>query len=68
MEQADFIDALRLFRNATFHYQKEPIPEKALKFLETTDSEKWIQDLHIAFRQFFEQQLPILETIEKLKA
>ncbi|EKF9639412.1 hypothetical protein RAL73_003520 [Vibrio cholerae] len=68
LEQADFIDALRLFRNATFHYQKEPIPEKALKFLETTDSEKWIQDLHIAFRQFFEQQLPILETTEKLKA
>ncbi|WP_206742338.1 hypothetical protein [Vibrio parahaemolyticus] len=68
MEQYDFVDALRLFRNATFHYQKAPIPEKAMKFLETENSENWIQDLHVAFRQYFEKQLPIRETMEKLKA
>ncbi|WP_434633137.1 hypothetical protein [Vibrio sp. SCSIO 43086] len=68
LEQYDFVDALRLFRNATFHYQKAPIPEKAMKFLETENSENWIQDLHVAFRQYFEKQLPIRETMEKLKA
>ncbi|HGF4942381.1 TPA: hypothetical protein ACF4E7_004721 [Vibrio parahaemolyticus] len=68
LEQYDFVDALRLFRNATFHYQKAPIPEKAMKFLETENSENWIQDLLVAFRQYFEKQLPIRETMEKLKA
>ncbi|EOW3978454.1 hypothetical protein [Vibrio parahaemolyticus] len=68
LKQCDFVDALRLFRNATFHYQKAPIPEKAMKFLEAENSENWIQDLHIAFRQYFEQQLPIKDTMEKLKA
>ena len=68
LEQHDFVDALRLFRNATFHYQKAPIPEKAMKFLETENSENWIQDLHVGFRRYFEQQLPIKETMEKLKA
>ncbi|MBL0493031.1 hypothetical protein [Aeromonas veronii] len=68
LERTDFIDALRLFRNATFHYQKEPIPEKLLKFLEAKNSESWIQDLHISFRVFFEHKLPIQGTIEKLNA
>ncbi|WP_425628275.1 hypothetical protein [Vibrio neptunius] len=67
LEQVDFVDALRLFRNATFHYQKTPIPEKARKFLETDGSEHWIQNIHMAFRQYFEKQLPIKETIEKMK-
>ncbi|MDN4709644.1 hypothetical protein QYZ44_07290 [Vibrio parahaemolyticus] len=68
LAQDDFVDALRLFRNATFHYQKAPISEKTLKFLEAENSENWINDLHIAFREYFEQHLPIQETIEKFKA
>ena len=68
LEQHDFVDALRLFRNATFHYQKAPIPEKAMKFLEADNSEYWIQELHSAFRQYFEKQLPIQETMAELKA
>lgn len=68
LKQCDFVDALRLFRNATFHYQKAPITEKAMKFLEAENSENWIKDLHVAFRRYFEQELPIKETMEKLKA
>ena len=68
LEAEDFVDALRLFRNAIVHYQKAPIPEKAMKFLETDNSEYWIQELHSAFRQYFEKQLPIQETMAKLKA
>lgn len=64
----DFVGALRLFRNATFHYQKNPIPEKAMKFLELPESEHWIRKLHNAFKIFFETELPIKETLEKLNA
>lgn len=68
LSQEDFVDALRLFRNATFHYQKSPIPEKAMKFLELPESEHWIRALHQAFKNFFEAELPIKETMEKLNA
>lgn len=68
LAQDDFIDALRLFRNATFHYQKKPISEKALKFLELEESEIWIRELHIAFKLFFEKELPIKEMLEKINA
>lgn len=61
----NFVDALRLFRNATFHYQKCSIPEKAMKFLELPESEHWIRELHKAFKMFFEAELPIKETLVK---
>jgi hypothetical protein len=68
LSQEEFVDALRLFRNSTFHYQKNPIPEKALKFLELSESESWIKALHLAFKQFFEAELPIKEIMDKLNA
>lgn len=50
-------DRLRLFRNATFHYQKEPISPKLLQFLGTPEeaTEKWINELYEAFGTFFKQ-------------
>lgn len=66
LAQENFVDALRLFRNATFHYQKSPIPEKAMKFLELPESEHWVRELHKAFKTFFEAELPIKETLDKL--
>tara|TARA_R110000764_G_C11017266_1_gene383843 strand:+ start:92 stop:529 length:438 start_codon:yes stop_codon:yes gene_type:complete len=68
LAQDDYVDALRLFRNAIFHYQKQPIPEKAMKFLELKESELWIHKLHRSFGSFFEKELPIGETINQLKA
>ncbi len=68
LSQEEFVDALRLFRNSTFHYQKNPIPEKALKFLELPESESWIKALHLAFKKFFEAELPIKEMMDKLNA
>ncbi|MBN2249413.1 MAG: hypothetical protein JW682_03625 [Campylobacterales bacterium] len=68
LAQDDFVDALRLFRNAIFHYQKKPISEKALKFLELEESETWIRELHIAFKLFFEKELPMNEMLEKINA
>ena len=62
----EFVNALRLFRNATFHYQKQATPEKALKFLELKESEHWIRELHLAFKLYFEETLPIKEWYDKL--
>lgn len=68
LSREDFVDALRLFRNSTFHFQKDPIPEKAMKFLELPESENWIRALHLAFKKFFEAELPIKEMMDKLNA
>lgn len=48
-------DKLRLFRNATFHYQKEPISPKLLQFLgnEEEGTEKWINELYAEFGRYF---------------
>lgn len=64
LARKDFVDALRLFRNATFHYQKHAISEKALQFLELKESEIWIRKLHLAFKKYFEKILPIKEMMK----
>ena len=66
LDKTEFVDALRLFRNAIFHYQKVPIPEKALKLLELKESEEWIGQLHLSFKKFFEEQLPLKEILSQL--
>jgi len=67
LNNEEFVDALRLFRNSTFHYQKKLVPEKILKFLELHESEKWIKDLHHSFETFFEETLHIGEIINNFK-
>lgn len=48
-------EKLRLFRNATFHYQKEPISPKLVQFLGTEEeaTEKWINALYTEFGRYF---------------
>lgn len=67
LSEKEFVGALRLFRNSTFHYQKEPVPKKALKFLNMHESEIWIRKLHSAFKTFFEDSLFIEEINNELK-
>src|SRR5438034_11479481 len=60
--ESSFVDRLRLFRNATFHYQKEPISWKHLQFFGTEEeqTEVWLNDLYREFERFFaENTLPI---------
>ena len=57
-----FVDRLRLFRNATFHYQKDPMSWKHLQFFGTEEeqTEKWLNNLYSEFERFFrENTLPI---------
>ena len=61
------VDMLRRFRNAMFHYQADPFSEKLLDFLQAEKSTEWSRQVNAAFKAFFERELPILETLERLK-
>jgi len=62
------VDRLRLFRNATFHYQKETLSWKHFQFFGTEEeqTEKWLNGLYSAFERFFgDNTLPIPETLKE---
>lgn len=63
LSKQDYVSALKLFRNATFHYQKSAIPNKLIQFIELKESEIWIIELHSAIRKYLEDKLKIKETI-----
>jgi hypothetical protein len=57
-----FVDRLRRFRNATFHYQRDLLSPKHLEFFGTDDerTEVWLNDLYTEFARFFrENTLPL---------
>lgn len=67
LAEEQMVDSLRRFRNATFHYQKDPIPPKLLEFLTAKDSEIWIRDLNKAFDKWLTKELRIYENLTKLR-
>jgi hypothetical protein len=44
--QSDHVDALRLYRNATFHFQSSAFHPKLFRLHETHESEQWIDEIH----------------------
>jgi hypothetical protein len=67
LEREDLVDALRRFRNATFHYQRDPLGDKIMTFLTAADSEVWVDDLHKSFDHFFNERLALKDVIAGLK-
>lgn len=67
LERADYVDLLRRFSNATFHFQGDVLNDKLIDFLEKEDSEFWIRDLNKQLDAFLTQSLPIREASEKMK-
>jgi hypothetical protein len=67
LQQEEYVDLLRLFRNATFHYQEDPMSEKIVRFLDKRDSEHWIRELNRQFQAFFLKVLPIDEALQRLE-
>ncbi|EPF7653732.1 hypothetical protein ACXLRA_004229 [Vibrio vulnificus] len=67
LSRDDLVNNLRLFRNATFHYQKAPVSEKVLKFLTLEEGQAWVHELHVSFEEFFIAQLPIEQTLNQLR-
>ncbi|MFT4955761.1 MAG: hypothetical protein ACI8U3_002160 [Brevundimonas sp.] len=64
--RGDYLQTLRLFRNATFHFQKDPFSPKILGFLTTPESETWVKELDQAFKRLFERELKIEEVLGEL--
>lgn len=67
LEQEGMADALRRFRNAVFHYQKEPFGPKLVEFLTAKDSEVWVKELNTAFEQFFIKSLNIKGLVREIQ-
>lgn len=67
LEQEEYVKLLKRYRNATFHYQKEPINEKLVAFLDKEDSENWIRDLNKQLEAFFQHILPMEEAMAKIE-
>ncbi|MBF0475906.1 MAG: hypothetical protein HQK59_08730 [Deltaproteobacteria bacterium] len=67
LKNEEYLDSLRLFRNATFHYQKNPLTEKAWRFLLAKDSEIWIKHINDAFEKFFFENLPLEQFVNEIK-
>ena len=64
LASADYVELLRRFRNATFHYQADPLTDKLIDFLAKDDSENWIRELNKQLEAFFMQALPIESTLQ----
>lgn len=67
LSKGEYVALLRRFRNATFHFQADPLNDKLIDFLDTADSEVWIYDLNKQLEVFLMQELPIEQTAEILK-
>ncbi len=67
LAQEEFARSFRRFRNATFHYQEDSLGPKLMEFLTAKDSEVWVRNLNVAFKQFFERELGIGEMVDRLR-
>lgn len=68
LSQEEYTGTLRRFRNATFHFQENPLSDKLMDFLTAEKSEHWIRDLNRAFKRYFEASLPLEEMVKAMKA
>lgn len=67
LQRAEYVDALRRFRNAMFHYQADPFSEKLMAFLQLQDATDWARGLNKALEACLQKLLPIEETIKRLQ-
>nr|WP_315429152.1 hypothetical protein [uncultured Albidiferax sp.] len=65
---AEFVDSLRRFRNANFHFQEDPFSPKLVDFLHAEGSEDWVRALYFALDNFFTEKLKLNEVIASLQA
>lgn len=66
LARADRVKSLYDFRNAVFHYHKDPFSQKLIEFLTAANSESWIQEVHEAFQKYFEEALPMQTAFKTL--
>ena len=65
--ESPYVDKLRRFRNATFHYQKEPLSRKHFEFFGTEEeqTELWLNNLYREFERYFKANtLPLPDQLK----
>ncbi|VVQ38478.1 hypothetical protein PS943_05922 [Pseudomonas fluorescens] len=67
LANGEFVDLLRRYRNATFHYQTDALNDKVIDFLNKENSEVWIRDLNKQLEAFLMWALPIGEAVKKME-
>lgn len=67
LENSENVSLLRRYRNATFHYQADPLNDKIIDFLNKDGSEIWIRDLNAQLEAFFMWALPLDEALKKIE-
>ena len=55
--QSPNVEALRLMRNATFHFQREDVSPKMMHVFKSADSWPWVRSLMEAFSEFFRREM-----------
>lgn len=63
------VDKLRRFRNATFHYLRDPVSLKHLEFFGAAEekTEEWLDELYRELERFFgENTLPMPDDLRRL--
>jgi hypothetical protein len=66
--QSPFVDRLRRFRNASFHYQKDIVSLKHLELFGTEEerTEVWLRELYSEFSRFFNNNtMPMPQNIKE---
>jgi hypothetical protein len=61
LTDAERVTALRRFRNALFHPQKELYGKKFTDFMFDEDNPIWCVAVNAAFRAFFAREVPMAE-------
>lgn len=67
LSENDFLNKLRLFRNACFHFHNKPLPRKIRDFFMLKDTADWALNIRWAFEKYFRKHLPIDELMKKCK-
>lgn len=67
LANGDYVNLLRRYRNATFHYQSDALNDKLIDFLDEKDSEVWIKELNKQLEAFLMWALPISEALADLE-
>lgn len=67
LTNGNYVNLLRRYRNATFHYQPDALNDKLIDFLDEKDSEIWIKELNKQLEAFLMSALPISETLADLE-
>ncbi len=67
LKSEERVKSLKRFRNATFHYQSNPLSSKLSEFLDGDPQGEWVRGLAKALQTFFERELDLLAYADFMK-